>query len=111
MSAHRPDRLALLAWRRGCNSVGRGDAQCRRKPSEYLTSERVFYPAEASEWLLGPTVEALGRAGIFYASDFPHWDNGFPKNIEELRGRRDLSEETKRSVLAEAGRRLYGLRG
>jgi predicted TIM-barrel fold metal-dependent hydrolase len=83
--------------------------KCRRKPSEYLTSERVFYPAEASEWLLGPTVEALGRAGIFYASDFPHWDHGFPKNIEELESRRDLSEETKRTVLAGTARRMYGL--
>jgi predicted TIM-barrel fold metal-dependent hydrolase len=83
--------------------------KCRRKPSEYLTSERVFYPAEASEWLLGPTVEALGRAGIFYASDFPHWDHGFPKNIEELRARPELSDATKQTVLGGTARRMYGL--
>lgn len=83
--------------------------KCRRKPSEYLTSARVFYPAESSEWLLGPTVEALGEAGIFYASDFPHWDHGFPKNIEEMRSRQDLSDETKQEVLAGAARRMYGL--
>ncbi len=82
--------------------------RCKRKPSEYLTSSRVFYPAEASEWLLGPTVEALGDAGIFYASDWPHWDNEFPENIEEFHKRRDLSDEMKRAILAGA-RRLYGL--
>jgi uncharacterized protein len=82
---------------------------CRRKPSDHLTSERVFYPAESSEWLLGPTIAALGQAGIFYASDFPHWDNEFPKNIEEMRARGDLSDETKRTVLATTARRLYGL--
>jgi predicted TIM-barrel fold metal-dependent hydrolase len=83
--------------------------RCRRKPSEYLTSERVFLPAEASEQLLGPTVEALGQAGIFYASDFPHWDHGFPGNIKEMQDRRDVSDETKAAILAGTARRLYGL--
>ena len=81
----------------------------RRKPSAYLTSEQVFYPAEADEWLLGPTVEALGQAGIVYASDFPHWDHGFPENIATLRGRRDLSDAAKRALLGETARRLYRL--
>jgi predicted TIM-barrel fold metal-dependent hydrolase len=83
--------------------------RCRRKPSEYLTGEQVFYPAEAGEWLLGPTVGALGRAGIVYASDFPHWDHEFPENIATLRARRDLDEATKRAMLGEAARRLYRL--
>jgi predicted TIM-barrel fold metal-dependent hydrolase len=85
--------------------------KCRRKPSEYLTSDRIFYPAEPSELLIGPTVEALGQAGIFYASDFPHWDHGYPKNIEEMRARRDISEETKQQILAGTARRMYGLGG
>jgi predicted TIM-barrel fold metal-dependent hydrolase len=83
--------------------------KCPRKPSEYLMSDRVFLPAEASERLLGPTVDALGQAGIFYASDFPHWDHGFPGNIKEFRDRRDVSEETKETILAKSARRLYGL--
>jgi uncharacterized protein len=82
---------------------------CRRKPSLYLTSDRVFYPAEASEWLVGPTAAALGDAGIFYASDWPHWDNEFPENIHELRKRNDLSEELKQQILSKTARRLYGL--
>jgi hypothetical protein len=82
---------------------------CRRKPSDYLRSDRIFYPAEASEWLLGATVEALGDAGIVYASDFPHWDHGFPENIHEMQTRKDLSDETKRQILSGAARRLYGL--
>ena len=84
---------------------------CRRKPSEYLTSDRLFYPAEASEWLLGATVEALGRASIFYASDWPHWDHGFPENIHEMQKRKDLSDETKRQILSGTAKRLYGLPG
>jgi predicted TIM-barrel fold metal-dependent hydrolase len=83
--------------------------KCPRKPSEYLTSERVFFPAEASERLLGPTVDTLGQAGIFYASDFPHWDHGYPANIKELRDRDDVSEDTKRAILATTARRMYGL--
>jgi hypothetical protein len=83
--------------------------KCRRRPSEYLTSEQAFYPAEAGEWLLGPTVEALGRAGIVYASDFPHWDHEFPENIATLRARRDLSDSAKQALLAGTARRLYRL--
>jgi predicted TIM-barrel fold metal-dependent hydrolase len=82
---------------------------CRRRPSESLTSDRVFYPVEASEWLVGPTRAALGRAGLFYASDWPHWDHEFPDNIRELRARRDLDDEAKRDILAGAARRLYDL--
>jgi predicted TIM-barrel fold metal-dependent hydrolase len=82
---------------------------CRRKPSEYLTSDRIFYPAEASEWLLAPTAEALGQAGIFYASDWPHWDNEFPENIEHMAGRKDLSDALKAQILGGTARRLYGL--
>jgi hypothetical protein len=85
--------------------------QCRRKPSAYLTSDRVFYPAEASEWLLGPTTAALGDAGIFYASDWPHWDHEFPENIHEMQKRSDLSDEAKRQILSATARRLYGLEG
>ncbi len=82
--------------------------RCKRRPSEYLTTDRVFYPAEASEWLLGPTKEALRDAGIFYASDWPHWDNGFPENIHEMQKRQDISEETKRQILSDTAQRLYG---
>jgi predicted TIM-barrel fold metal-dependent hydrolase len=82
---------------------------CKRKPSSYLTSDQVFYPAEASEWLLGPTAEVLGKAGIFYASDWPHWDNEFPENIHEMQNRKDLSDELKRQIMSGTARRLYGL--
>src|SRR5436190_1902143 len=82
---------------------------CKRKPSEYLTDDRIFYPAEASEWLLGPTAEVLGKAGIFYASDWPHWDNEFPENIHHMEHRKDLSDELKRQIFSGTARRLYGL--
>ena len=85
--------------------------QCRRKPSAYLTSDRIFYPAEASEWLLGPTAAALGDAGIFYASDWPHWDHEFPENIHQMQKRADLSDDMKRQILSGTARRLYDLPG
>jgi hypothetical protein len=84
---------------------------CKRKPSDYLTSDRIFYPAEAGEWLLGPTAEALGKAGIFYASDWPHWDNEFPENIHHMAERKDISDELKRQIFSGTARRLYGLDG
>jgi predicted TIM-barrel fold metal-dependent hydrolase len=83
--------------------------KCPRKPSEYLTSDRVFLPAEASEALIGPTIEAMGDAGIFYASDFPHWDHGFPGNIKEFEDRQDITEAQKQAILGTTARRMYGL--
>ena len=119
-------RLKVAFMEAGCTWVpywlGRMDGEwekrgaleaprCKRKPSEYLRSDRVFYPAEAGEWLLGASIQALGEAGIFYASDWPHWDNEFPKNIQAIQEREDLSPEVKRKILSDTARRLYGLGG
>ena len=84
---------------------------CKRKPSDYITSDRIFYPTEAGEWLLGPTADALGQAGIFYASDWPHWDNEFPANIHHLAERKDISDDLKHQIFSGTARRLYGLDG
>ena len=54
-------------------------------------------------------VTDVGDDQIVYASDFPHWDHGFPKSIAELKGRPDLSDAQKLKVLADNARRLYRL--
>jgi predicted TIM-barrel fold metal-dependent hydrolase len=45
-----------------------------------------------------------------YASDFPHWDADFPKNIDRVWNHPDLSRETKEKLLAENARAFYGLK-
>ena len=45
-----------------------------------------------------------------YASDFPHWDNSYPKSVKELADRADLTDAQKASILAGTARRFYALK-
>lgn len=82
---------------------------CKKKPSEYVTNGQLFFHAEADEKSIAEAVRRLGDGVLFYASDFPHWDHSFPHSLDEMIERKDLSEETRRKILFENARRLYGL--
>jgi predicted TIM-barrel fold metal-dependent hydrolase len=45
---------------------------------------------------------------ILFASDYPHWDGGFPYMVSTLRGRADLSDQQKDKVMRQNAIRLYG---
>jgi hypothetical protein len=79
------------------------------KPSELFRSSAISVSIESEESLLPQTVQLLGDDHFLFASDFPHWDAGFPKNIHELEERRDLSEKSKRKILYENAKALFGL--
>jgi hypothetical protein len=82
-----------------------------RKPSDYVRGGNIYFSCEADEWLLPQALRLVGEGQIVYASDFPHWDHGYPASIEELRSRGDIGEAQKRKILADNCRRLYGLAG
>jgi predicted TIM-barrel fold metal-dependent hydrolase len=80
------------------------------KPSEHITSGRIFFHTELSEVGLGWAVQRTRDDIYFCASDFPHEPKDeFPEGIEELLERKDLSEEAKRKVLWDSSVRLYNL--
>jgi len=81
----------------------------KRRPSDYVRGGNVYFSCEADEWLLPQALELVGENQIVYASDFPHWDHGYPGSVEEIVNRGDLTEAQKRKVLGENCRRLYGL--
>jgi predicted TIM-barrel fold metal-dependent hydrolase len=81
----------------------------KKKPSDYCRSGTVYFSCEADEWLLPQALKLVGESQIVYASDFPHWDHGYPASIEEIRMRGDVTDAQKRKVLADNCRRLYGL--
>ncbi len=83
----------------------------RRRPSEYVRSGRLYFSCEADEPLLPQAVAWVGADQILYASDFPHWDHGYPRSVKELADRDDLTEEQKRKIFGANPRRLYGLGG
>jgi predicted TIM-barrel fold metal-dependent hydrolase len=117
-------RLRVAFMEAGCSWVpywmGRMDEEwekrgaveaplCKKRPSEYVRSGRVYLHAEDYEPLVGATAALLTPEVLYYASDWPHWDNEFPKNIDHLSHREDLSPEAKKWLLAGTARKLYGL--
>ncbi|MEE9248196.1 MAG: amidohydrolase family protein [Dehalococcoidia bacterium] len=84
---------------------------CVKKPSEYLKSERVFFHAEPSESLVPQVIEVLGEDTLFYASDWPHWDNEYPQNIQQFWDRDDISESAKKKILSDNCKAMYGVNG
>jgi len=81
----------------------------KRRPSEYVRGGYVYFSCEADEWLLPQALKLVGESQVVYASDFPHWDHGYPGSVEEIVNRGDLTAAQKRKVLGENCRRLYGL--
>ena len=78
-------------------------------PSEYMTSGRVWVACEPEEKTIPYVAEWLGEDQILYASDYPHWDGGFPYSVRTLADRADLSETLKRKIFFDNPCRFYGL--
>jgi predicted TIM-barrel fold metal-dependent hydrolase len=79
------------------------------KPSVAFRKSPIYVSVETEESLLPQTVEYAGDSHFLFASDFPHWDAEFPKNLETLEHRQDLSERTKRKILYDNARALFNL--
>ncbi len=79
------------------------------KPSEEFRAGQVYVSLEAEESLLAECVRQLGNDRFLFASDFPHWDAGFPMNLRGLRKHSGLSEETKQKILCENAKTFFGL--
>ncbi len=91
----------------------RGHAEAKalsKLPSEYIRGGNIYVSCEADEILLPQAIEYLGANQILYASDFPHWDNSYPKSLKEIVDRPDVSDDAKRKILAENPRRLYRMK-
>jgi uncharacterized protein len=83
---------------------------CKKTPSEYIRSGRIYFSCEADEWLMPQAMKLIGDNQIVWASDFPHWDHSFPGSIDEIKNRGDLSDTQKQKLLNDNGRRLYGIK-
>jgi predicted TIM-barrel fold metal-dependent hydrolase len=46
---------------------------------------------------------------LMYASDYPHDDAEFPRSVEEIRERKDISDEVKAKILGANALRFYRL--
>lgn len=81
----------------------------KRRPSEYITSGRVFFTGEGGEPGMASALSRLGNETVFFASDFPHETNveRAKHEIAELLEHEDLSEATKANILHHNVERFY----
>jgi predicted TIM-barrel fold metal-dependent hydrolase len=77
-------------------------------PSEYMRSGRVYVACEPEEKTLPFVQHFFPDDNILFASDYPHWDCGFPDSVSTLADRIDIAETTKVKILSENPRRFYG---
>lgn len=80
------------------------------RPSEYMASGRVFVSCEPEEKTLRYVPDFFPQDNILFASDYPHWDGGFPYMVSTLMERDDISDTLKRKIFFENPQRLYGLK-
>ena len=70
---------------------------CKKKPSEYLSSENIYYGCEPEEKMISYVVKEIGSKTLMYASDYPHWDMSWPESASILWNRDDISWRQKRT--------------
>ncbi len=83
----------------------------KKDPMEQLRSGRLFFEADLEDPFLPYVVKEVGDQALVYSSDFPHFvqPSAVVESFATFRNRGDLSEQTKRRILGENARRLYGL--
>ena len=78
-------------------------------PRYYVEAGNVWVSCESEESTLPAVVQLLGPDFVMWASDYPHWDTGWPESTRPLRERTDLDEPTKRKLAGENARKFYRL--
>jgi hypothetical protein len=82
---------------------------CRRRPREYVERGQLYVSCEPEEAGIRFAVDLLGSKWILFASDYPHWDSGYPGAVRPLLERTDLGADAKARVLGENARVFFGL--
>ncbi len=85
---------------------GFASAPLELKPSEYF-ARQCFVAADAEEFMLPQVISLVGDDNLCFSTDYPHPDHPFEGVVAELTQRTDLSEESKRKILADNAARLF----
>ena len=114
-SAHRLSRMrlrlgALLDGPHGrrMGEAPSGSAALEEKTQRIYHRGNWFFAAEPEESTVPFCLEKVGEDVILFASDYPHWDGGFPYMTATVKGRKDISEPQKRKIMRDNAARLYG---
>lgn len=82
--------------------------RAREAPWTYLKRGNLYVSCEVGEALLPQVLAQLGDDCVVYASDIPHADRE-QFSVRALRARTDIADGSKRKILWDNPRRLYGL--
>lgn len=77
-------------------------------PSEYF-HRQCWIGTDVDEPLLPQVIEMLGDERIVLSTDYPHADGPFPQGVRAFLEREDVGGASKRRILWDNCRRLYGL--
>ncbi len=87
---------------------GRWPYRAKRRPLDYARGGNVYFGFEVDEKLLPHCIGLVGDDRFIYASDIPHGDREWD-SVTTFSSRPDLSEDSKRKLLIDNGRRFYRL--
>ena len=78
-------------------------------PSEYFRRQ-CFVSADAGEYMLGQVIDLVGDDRIVFSTDYPHPDSPWPHAVDTFLGLPGVSDASKRKILWDNARSLYGVR-
>ncbi|MCB1700651.1 MAG: amidohydrolase [Halioglobus sp.] len=78
----------------------------KRHPHQYMEDGQCFVSCLPEESSIEATIDQIGDAGIVFASDYPHWDCGFPETVQRLENRK-ISETAKKHIFETNALKLH----
>jgi predicted TIM-barrel fold metal-dependent hydrolase len=80
----------------------------KNPPSKHIMGGNWYFATTYNEQSLPYILETIGEDQIIFGSAYPEADSLFPNAVANVRERRDLSERTKKKILAENAKVLFG---
>jgi uncharacterized protein len=99
------DRLDEEVEKRGADEA----SYLSQLPSEYIQGGRIFFGIECGEKTIPDAVRWQLDHTLLYSSDYPHWDADWPRTVNVVQNRTDLSDETKKKMMHDNAARFYKL--
>jgi predicted TIM-barrel fold metal-dependent hydrolase len=81
----------------------------KRSPSAYVKQGNWYYSTPGDEGTLAYVLDCIGDNRVVFGSSHPDGDSAFPKAVSNLKARGDISEASKRKILSDNARSLFGL--
>ena len=103
--------VPFFLWRmdRGWEWFGQMESpELQKSPSDYFREGRCYVSVESEEGPVKETIQQVGDDCIVFSTDYPHLDSEFPHAVETFLTL-PISKDSKRKILWDNCRRLYGL--